>query len=65
MRKMAELNVEKTHKEEVEAAYRKYLAMGCPKANAKLRAIREVEYRLIEEDYDKREAGLPSNHWHF
>jgi hypothetical protein len=55
----------KNHKEEVEAAYRKYIALGVPKNLAKRRAIRDVENELIEQDYEKREAGLPSNNWYF
>jgi hypothetical protein len=55
----------KEHKEAVEAAYRKYIALGVPKNLAKRRAVRDVENELIDEDYAKREAGLPSNNWYF
>jgi hypothetical protein len=58
-------DVVKEHKQEVEAAYAEYVAMGMPKNLAKRRAVRDVENMLIDEDYDKRDAGLPSNGWYF
>jgi hypothetical protein len=62
---MAELNVKKTHTEEVQQAYERLRALGVPKDLARRRAVREVEIQLIDEEYRRRELGWPANDWYF